>query len=61
MTFREFLIKYRIERAKELLHNPEIAVTDVAHLIGFTDASSFTRLFRRYVSMTPSSYQKHVE
>lgn len=58
MTFREFLIKYRIERAKELLHNPEIAVTDVAHLIGFTDASSFTRLFRRYVSMTPSSYQK---
>lgn len=58
MTFREFLIKYRIEQAKELLHNPEIAITDVAHLIGFTDASSFTRLFRRYVSMTPSCYQK---
>ena len=58
ITFREFLIKYRIERAKELLNNQEIAVTDVAHLIGFTDASSFTRLFRRYVGMTPSCYQK---
>lgn len=58
MTFREFLIRYRIERAKELLRNPAMSATDTAGLAGFGDASSFTQLFRRYVDMTPSCYQK---
>lgn len=58
MTFREFLIRYRIRQAKEFLRNPQITITDVAQLSGFTDTSSFAKLFRRYIGMTPSSYQK---
>ncbi len=58
MTFREFLMRYRIERARELLHNPAISVTTVASLVGCSDASSFARFFRRYVGMIPSRYQK---
>lgn len=61
ITFREFLIKHRIMQAKEFLHNPKITITDVAQLSGFSDASSFARLFRRYIGMAPSCYQrKHV-
>lgn len=58
MTFREFLIQHRITQAKEFLRNPKITITDVAQLSGFTDTSSFYRLFRRYVGMAPSNYQK---
>ncbi|MBL8496323.1 response regulator transcription factor [Nitrosomonas sp. JL21] len=58
MTFREFLIRYRITQAKEFLRNPQITITDVAQLSGFTDTSSFAKLFRRHNGMTPSSYQK---
>jgi|CXWL01.1.fsa_nt_gi YesN/AraC family two-component response regulator len=58
MTFREFLIKHRIMQAKEFLRNPEITITDVAQLSGFADASSFARLFRRYIGMVPSCYQR---
>lgn len=58
ITFREFLIKHRIMQAKEFLHNPKITITDVAQLSGFTDASSFARLFRRYIGMAPSCYQR---
>lgn len=62
MTFREFLIRYRITQAKEFLRNPQITVTDVAQLSGFTDTSGFARLFKRYIGMAPSSYQKrHVD
>lgn len=58
MTFREFLIQHRIVQAKKFLRNPKITITDVAQLSGFTDTSSFSRLFRRYVGMAPSNYQK---
>jgi len=58
MTFREFLIRHRITQAKKFLRNPQITITDVAQLSGFTDTSSFAKLFRRYIGMTPSSYQK---
>jgi two-component system, response regulator YesN len=58
MTFREFLLRYRIERAKELLQNPAMTSTDVAGLVGFSDASSFARIFRRYVVLTPSIYRR---
>ena len=62
ITFREFLIKHRIMRAKEFLQNPKIAIIDVAQLSGFTDTSNFARLFRRYIGMAPSYYQKkHTE
>ena len=61
MTFREFLILYRIERAKDLLHNPAMTATDVAGLAGFSDASSFARLFRRYVGQTPSIYRRQAD
>ena len=58
LTFREFLILHRIERAKDLLHNPAMTATDVAGLAGFSDASSFARHFRRYVGQTPSIYRR---
>jgi YesN/AraC family two-component response regulator len=32
MTFREFLLRYRIERAKDLLSNPAMTITDIAGL-----------------------------
>lgn len=58
LTFREFLIRHRVMQARELLHNSQITITDVAQLTGFTDTSSFARLFRRYIGMAPSFYQK---
>jgi two-component system, response regulator YesN len=58
MTFREFLLRYRIERAKEFLQNPRLTSTDISGLVGFSDASSFTRLFKRYIGLTPSMYRR---
>jgi AraC-like DNA-binding protein/CheY-like chemotaxis protein len=56
-TFREYLIKYRIGKARELLGNPNISVTDVAFACGFGSVSDFSRMFRRYAGITPSKYR----
>ena len=56
ITFQDYVVRYRILESCRLLKSPSANVTDVAYAIGFNDASYFSRTFRRYVGMTPSSY-----
>jgi AraC family transcriptional regulator len=48
----------RIERAKALLMNPEMSVTQVGVTLGFNSASSFTMAFRKVTGMAPSDYRR---
>jgi YesN/AraC family two-component response regulator len=59
MTFREFIIRLRINKAAELLRNSDSSVLDVAYAVGFNDHSHFARMFRRYVGVPPSIYGQH--
>jgi len=56
-TPHQYLTTVRIEKAKLLLQT-EIAVADVCFSVGFDSISSFTGLFKRITSATPSHYQK---
>lgn len=58
VTFQDYLIRLRIDRAQQLLSNPQLSVTDVASAAGFGDLSHFTRTFRRHVGTSPSSFRK---
>jgi AraC-like DNA-binding protein len=58
MTFRDYLINYRISKARELLQKPYAVVTAIAYTVGFQDPSYFTRIFRRIVGMSPSRYHE---
>jgi AraC-like DNA-binding protein len=57
-TPHQYLTSVRIEKAKLLLQT-EIAVADVCFSVGFDSISSFTGLFKRITSSTPSLYQRH--
>jgi YesN/AraC family two-component response regulator len=57
ISFREFLLQYRIHRAADLFKNPRASVTDVAFTVGFTDLSYFARIFRRYTGSRPSEFR----
>ncbi|MDJ0596910.1 MAG: helix-turn-helix transcriptional regulator [Pleurocapsa sp. MO_226.B13] len=52
----QYLIKSRIERAKELLLQKHQSVADVALQVGFTSQSNFTRHFKRLVGATPRKF-----
>ncbi len=56
-TPHQYLTSVRIEKAKLLLQT-EMAVADVCFSVGFDSISSFTGLFKRFTSTTPSVYQK---
>jgi transcriptional regulator GlxA family with amidase domain len=46
--------------AKELLGNTELCVDDIAARIGYSDASSFRKAFKRWTSKTPADYRSDV-
>lgn len=55
--FCEFVVQHRIAVARQLLKRPGISVAEVAQLVGFSDHSYFSKIFKRFVSMRPSDCQ----
>ena len=56
-TPHQYLIKFRIERAKTLLAKRDLPLIEVSLRSGFSHQSHFTRLFRRVTGTTPHSYR----
>ena len=57
MTFREKLLRTRMDRSAWLLRHTDMTVTAVAAEVGYTVSSSFYHAFRQYYGMTPESYR----
>jgi AraC-like DNA-binding protein len=53
----EYLLRVRIARAIELIHDSTVTITEAAFSVGFTDSNYFSRQFRRVMKITPSEYR----
>ncbi len=51
-----YLLRLRIERAAELLTQPDVNVTSVAFDVGFDNSSYFAHQFRKVMGVTPRVY-----
>ena len=58
VTFNDLLDSLRFQAAKTYLSQRDVAGTEVAYLLGFTEQSSFNRAFRRWSGQTPSHYRR---
>lgn len=57
-----YLLKSRIERAKQMLLQGERPVCEIAAVLGFCDQSHLTRTFRRLTGLTPREFaRRHTE
>ncbi|HEX8502883.1 MAG TPA: AraC family transcriptional regulator [Pyrinomonadaceae bacterium] len=56
-TPHQHLLKFRVERAKELLAGSQLPLAEVGLRTGFSHQSHFSRLFRRYTGTTPQTYR----
>lgn len=59
MTLTEYVNRRRVERAKQMLLNPQSRVTEVAFEVGYQSLSQFNRSFLRYVGVSPSRFREH--
>jgi AraC family transcriptional regulator len=53
----QYVLRRRIEHARKLLEEPSVTVFEAAMRSGFSDQSQFTKIFRRAVGVTPTSYR----
>lgn len=58
VNFSEYLNSLRIERAKALLTNLDLRIQDIALQVGYQNANSFIRMFKRSSGLTPGEYRK---
>ena len=53
-----YLLNLKLERARELLRNPSISLIDIALDCGFSSHSHMSRIFHKFVGVTPSAYRR---
>lgn len=60
-TFRNYLGKLRINRAKELLRTTNMKSSEIAHLCGYRDPHYFSTVFKKKCDMTPQQFRKQTK
>ena len=60
MAPMEYLLAWRMEIAKELLRNSDLAVAEVAERVGYGSSSTFCVAFSRHVGQSPSQFARTV-
>lgn len=57
ITFTDYLARVRVEKAKHLLENPHLRVSEIAFETGFESISQFNRSFKRVTGKTPTQFR----
>ncbi|MDO9464262.1 MAG: PocR ligand-binding domain-containing protein [bacterium] len=58
-TFHEYLMKIRIENAKELLSRLNLNVSQVSNLVGYDDPNHFSKVFTKITGYSPQKYRQN--
>jgi AraC-like DNA-binding protein len=60
MNFTEFVSRTRIEKAKNLLLNPNLRISEIAFEVGFQSLTHFNRVFKKLIGQSPTEYREHL-
>ncbi|MEM9509053.1 MAG: helix-turn-helix transcriptional regulator [Cyanobacteria bacterium P01_E01_bin.35] len=55
-TPHQYILHQRIQKARYLLQQKNIAISEIAATVGFCDQSHFTKYFKRTFSVAPREY-----
>lgn len=55
----EYLTSFRIEKAKQLLSEPNCKLYKVVERVGYKNQAHFKYIFEKYTGMTPKEYQQY--
>jgi AraC family transcriptional regulator len=58
LTPHAYIVRHRIERAKQLLKTTNLPIAEIAYRTGFCHQSRFSTVFRQYLHTSPSAYRE---
>ena len=60
VAFSDYLLSFRLNKAKELLaHDENISCKEAALRVGYSDYIQFTKMFKKFIGISPSDYRKN--
>lgn len=57
-NYVEWVNNLRITKAKEIMNQEDYTIKQVCYLVGFQDPNYFSRIFKKYVGISPTEYVK---
>ena len=60
MSFKKYVLRTRLEYAKQLLEESEDSINDICTKVGIINPSYFSKLFKQEIGMLPSEYKKNI-
>ena len=60
MTLLEYLTKYRMHMAKQLLLTTDYNHSQIAEMVGYNDVSYFSKCFKKYYHVSPKQMTKNI-
>lgn len=61
MTMKTYIEAVRMEKAKQMMPNKELSITEIAAYTGYSDPNYFSKVFRKYTGMSPRGYRDEIE
>lgn len=58
LSFKKYLMKRRMERAKKLLEEGNVSIGTICEQVGIGNSSYFSHLFKEYTGKLPSEYKR---
>jgi AraC-like DNA-binding protein len=58
LTFTDYVGRVRIEKAKNLLLNPHLRISEIAYTVGFQSLTHFNRVFRKLTGEAPTVFRE---
>ena len=56
-SISEYMTQKRMERACEMLSYSNLYIAEIAHLVGYKNAGSFSSQFKKYMGLLPNDYR----
>jgi len=57
LNFTDYVSRLRIEKARNLLLNPNLRVSEIAYEVGFQSLTHFNRVFKKIMGQSPTDYR----
>jgi AraC-like DNA-binding protein len=60
LNFTDYVSRVRVEKAKNLLLNPNLRISEIAFEVGFQSLTHFNRVFKKIIGQSPTHYRSQI-
>lgn len=60
ISFKDYVVEMKIQRAKELLQSNNLKIHEVAEAVGYHSSTYFSKIFKKVTGMYPSDYRAEI-